>query len=175
MTAIDAAVQSRKLGAEEVTIVYRREQAQMPASLHEQQWSQTNGVTIRTHAVLKSLASEAGQVTGATFADVRDIGGRLQETGDTFALAADTVLKAIGQTLLLADPRMATLARLAGRIVVDDQGRTTMPSVWAGGDCTHGGHDLTVEAVEHGKIAAHSIHSALVGAPAFARVRRTAA
>ncbi len=175
MTAIDAAVQSRKLGAEQVTIVYRREQAQMPASLHEQQWSQTNGVTIRSHAVLKSLQSEAGQVTGATFASVRDIDGRLQETGDSFTLAADTVLKAIGQTLLMADPALATLARLAGRIVVDDQGRTTMPSVWAGGDCTHGGQDLTVEAVEHGKIAAHSIHSALVGAPAFARVRRTAA
>ena len=175
MTAIDAAVQSRKLGAEQVTIVYRRDQAQMPASQHEQQWSQTNGVTIRTHAVLKSLLSDAGQVTGATFASVRDLDGRLQETGDTFTLAADTVLKAIGQTLLLADSRMATFARLAGRIVVDDQGRTTMPSVWAGGDCTHGGQDLTVEAVEHGKIAAHSIHSALVGAPAFARVRRTAA
>ena len=172
MTAIDAAVQSRKLGAEQVTIVYRRDQAQMPASQHEQQWSQTNGVTIRTHAVLKSLESDAGQVTGATFASVRDVDGRLQEFGDTFTLAADTVLKAIGQTLLLADPRMATLARLAGRIVVDDQGRTTMPSVWAGGDCTHGGQDLTVEAVEHGKIAAHSIHSALVGAPAFARIRR---
>ena len=175
MTAIDAAVQSRKLGAEQVTIVYRREQAQMPASLHEQQWSQTNGVTIRTHAVLKSLQSEAGQVTGATFASVRDIDGRLQETGDSFTLAADTVLKAIGQTLLLADPALATMARLVGRIVVDYQGRTTLPNVWAGGDCTHGGQDLTVEAVEHGKIAAHSIHSALVGASAFARVRRAAA
>jgi len=174
MTAIDAAVQSRKLGADEVTIVYRREQVQMPASQHEQQWSQTNGVTIRTHAVLQSLQSEAGEVIGATFARVRDIEGRLQETGDSFTLAADTVLKAIGQTLLLADPRLATLARLGGRIVVDDEGRTTMPSVWAGGDCTHGGQDLTVEAVEHGKIAAHSIHSALVGAPAFARVRRAA-
>ena len=175
MTAIDAAVQSRKLGAEQVTIVYRRDQAQMPASQHEQQWSQTNGVTIRTHAVLQSLQSEAGQVTGATFASVSDKDGRLQATGETFTLAADLVLKAIGQTLLLVDPAMSTLARLAGRIVVDDQGRTTMPNVWAGGDCTHGGQDLTVEAVEHGKIAAHSIHSALVGAPAFDRLRRVAA
>ena len=49
--------------------------------------------------------------------------------------------------------------------------------VWAGGDCTHGGQDLTVEAVEHGKIAAHSIDRALgivrPGAP-FTRVRRAA-
>jgi len=171
MTAIDAAVQSKKLGAEQVTIVYRREQAQMPASKHEQQWSQTNGVTIRTHGVLKSLQSESGNVTAATFASVTDANGKLIETGDTFTLPADMVLKAIGQTLVQADLGAATLRLTQGRIAVDAQGRTSLPLVWAGGDCTHGGKNLTVEAVEHGKIAAEAMHSVLTGAPEFSRKR----
>ncbi len=175
MTAIDAAVQSKKLGAEQVTIVYRREQAQMGASQHEQQWSQTNGVSIRTHGVLKSLQSAGGNVTSATFANVKEADGKLIETGDTFTLPADMVLKAIGQTLVQADLGAATLKLTKGRIAVDAQGRTSLPLVWAGGDCTHGGKDLTVEAVEHGKIAAQAMHSALVGtqmgAPQFARQR----
>jgi glutamate synthase (NADPH/NADH) small chain len=176
MTAVDAAVQSRKLGAEEVTIVYRRDQQRMPASNHEQEWAQLNGVTIRTWGVLDSLESQAGAVTGASFATVRDVDGQLQPTGERWSLAVDTVLKAIGQTLVLADPTLATLKLKSGRIVVDAHGQTSLPNVWAGGDCTYGGKDLTVEAVEHGKIAAHAITRALVaGTPAFKRTRRAAA
>jgi dihydropyrimidine dehydrogenase (NAD+) subunit PreT len=178
MTAIDAAVQSRKLGAHEVTIVYRRDQARMPASKYEQDWAQRNGVTIRTWGVLKGIDVSGGQVEGVTFASVQDVNGRLESTGRHWTLEADTVLKAIGQTLVLADPTLATLALRDGRIVVDEEGRTSLMNVWAGGDCTHGGRDLTVEAVEHGKIAAHSIDRALgflrQGAP-FTRVRRVAA
>ena len=181
MTAVDAAVQSRKLGAEQVTIVYRREQQRMSASAHEQAWAQTNGVTIRTSSVLTSLQTEDGHLTGVTFKTVHD-----DEDGqdgiarppEQWSLAADTLLKAIGQTLLLVDPALARLAMYRGRISVDAEGRTTSPNVWAGGDCTFGGHDLTVEAVEHGKIAAHSIDHAL-GSPnkpvTFTRLRRAAA
>ncbi|HEY4067221.1 MAG TPA: NAD(P)-dependent oxidoreductase [Burkholderiaceae bacterium] len=161
MTAVDAAVQSRKLGAEEVTIVYRRDQPRMPASTHEQEWAQRNGVTIRTWSVLKSLEVSMGHVQGAHFAEVRDVNGRLEVTGKQWELHADTVLKAIGQTLTLADPTLATLALQSGRIAVDAEGRTSLMNVWAGGDCTAGGQDLTVEAVEHGKIAAYSIDRAL--------------
>jgi dihydropyrimidine dehydrogenase (NAD+) subunit PreT len=177
MTAVDAAVQSRKLGAQEVTIVYRRDQPRMPASRHEQDWAQINGVTIRTWSVLKALETSAGHVEGATFAAVHEVGGKLEATGKHWSIDADTVLKAIGQTLVLADPKLATLSLYKGRINVDDEGRTTQPMVWAGGDCTWGGRDLTVEAVEHGKIAAHSIDRALgivrAGAP-FQRIRRAA-
>jgi dihydropyrimidine dehydrogenase (NAD+) subunit PreT len=178
MTAVDAAVQSRKLGAEEVTIVYRRDQQRMPASKHEQDWARLNGVTIRTWSVLKSLDVEGGQVEAATFASVFDAGGKLEATGKLWSIEADTVLKAIGQTLVLADPQMARLALRGGRIVVDEEGQTTLPLVWAGGDCSFGGQDLTVEAVEHGKIAAHSIDRALGivrGGAEFKRVRRAAA
>ena len=178
MTAVDAAVQSRKLGAQEVTIVYRRDQQRMPASKHEQDWAKLNGVTIREWSVLKALDTSAGHVEGATFANVHEVGGKLEATGKHWSLDADTVLKAIGQTLVLADPKLATLALYGGRISVDEEGRTTLPNVWAGGDCTYGGRDLTVEAVEHGRIAAHSIDRALgiarAGAP-FERVRRAAA
>jgi len=178
MTAVDAAVQSRKLGADVVTIVYRRDQAQMPASTYEREWAQLNGVTIRTWSVLKSLEVADSAVVGATFATVRETDGRLLETGETSTTSVDTVFKAIGQTLVLADPTLATLRLRAGRIEVDAEGRTSLPGVWAGGDCTFGGQDLTVEAVEHGKIAAHSIDRALATSPraaSFNRVRRTAA
>ncbi|MEP7300547.1 MAG: NAD(P)-dependent oxidoreductase [Caldimonas sp.] len=178
MTAIDAAVQSRKLGAEEVTIVYRRDLARMPASDYERDWAQRNGVTIRTWSVLKSLDTADGRVEGATFVGVEEVAGKLESTGRHWSIAADTVLKAIGQTLVLADPALATLALRGGRIAVDEEGRTSLARVWAGGDCTFGGQDLTVEAVEHGKIAAHSIDHALgiarTGKP-FTRVRRAAA
>lgn len=161
MTAVDAAVQSRKLGAEEVTIVYRRDQPRMPASAYEQEWAQRNGVTIRTWSVLKALDTSMGHVQGATFAEVHELNGRLEVTGKHWSLDADTVLKAIGQTLVLAEPTAATLALKSGRIAVDAEGRTSLVKVWAGGDCTYGGRDLTVEAVEHGKIAAYSIDRAL--------------
>ena len=178
MTAVDAAVQSKKLGAHEVTIVYRRDQQRMPASKHEQEWAKLNGVTIREWSVPKSLDTSGGKVESISFAEVRDRNGKLEATGRHWSIEADTVLKAIGQTLLVADPMLATLALRGGRIAVDGTGRTSLTNVWAGGDCTWGGQDLTVEAVEHGKIAAHSIDAALgfvrVGKP-FARVRKTIA
>jgi len=173
MTAVDAAVQSRKLGAEEVTIVYRRDQPRMPASTYEQEWALRNGVTIRTWSVLKALDTSVGHVRGATFAEVGDVNGRLEMTGKHWSLDADTVLKAIGQTLVLADPTAATLSLRAGRIAVDAEGRTSLAGVWAGGDCTVGGRDLTVEAVEHGKIAAYSIDRALGFVRHEAASRRT--
>jgi glutamate synthase (NADPH/NADH) small chain len=163
MTAVDAAVQSKKLGADEVTIVYRRDQARMPASNYEQQWAQRHGVTIRTWSVLEAIDSASGHVERVTFAEVADRDGRLEPVGARWTIEADTVLKAIGQTLVVADPTVATLAMQDGRIEVDPNGRTSLPDVWAGGDCTSGGRDLTVEAVEAGKVAAHAIDRSLAG------------
>jgi dihydropyrimidine dehydrogenase (NAD+) subunit PreT len=177
MTAIDAAVQSRRLGAEEVTIVYRRGQAQMPATAHEQAWAQHNGVLIRPWSVARELHAEEGHVTGITFATTREEDGRLVETGETWTAPADLVFKAIGQTL---DESIAGgIALHRGRIQVDAHGRTSRERIWAGGDCTFGGKDLTVEGVEHGKIAAHDIDRELrggavtsVSAPKCAHLRR---
>ena len=156
MTAVDAAVQSRLLGAEQVTMVYRRSPKTMSASNVELNWTQTHNVSIRHWAAPKEMLCEAGELRGVRFAVTAQQGGALVETGEQFSLEADMVLSAIGQTYVAA-PAGATVALQGGRIATDDDGRTSHPRVWAGGDCRVGGRDLTVEAVEHGKRAAVSI------------------
>jgi dihydropyrimidine dehydrogenase (NAD+) subunit PreT len=166
MTAVDAAVQSRLLGAEQVTIVYRRGPQAMPASIVEQRWAQTHGVTIRHWAAPKEVLCEGGELRGMRFAATALEDGRLVETGEQFTLAADMVLKAIGQTYV-AEPAGSAVDLKEGRIATDDDGRSSHPRIWAGGDCRHGGRDLTVEAVEHGKRSAVSIDLALRGVSAM--------
>jgi glutamate synthase (NADPH/NADH) small chain len=163
-TAIDAATQSRRLGAEDVTIVYRRGPDEMSATRDEQDWAQTNGVRIRHWAAPHGLHGAAGQVSAISFMRTRpDEGGRAVPTGEIFTLAADMVLKAVGQVFvpdkLHAD---AGIALEGGRIVVDADRQTSMPGVYAGGDCV-AGIDLTVAAVQDGKLAAEAIHRALCG------------
>ena len=157
MTAVDAAVQSKKLGAEDVTIVYRRGEEAMSASGYEQDWAKRSGVNIKHWAAPKEVLSESGKVRGVRFAYTRSEKGKLVETGETFVMPADMVFKAIGQTYE-ASPAGAAIVLKNGRIVTDGDGRTSHAKVWAGGDCTFGGRDLTVEAVEHGKRAAISAH-----------------
>jgi glutamate synthase (NADPH/NADH) small chain len=165
MTAIDIASQSKRLGAEEVSIVYRRGSDRMGASEYERELAQTDGVTIRFNAMPRRLVTEAGRVTGIEFEYTAEEGGRLRGTGETFALQADMVFKAIGQKFVPAvlDGASTAIALEDGRIRVDAEGRTSLAGVWAGGDCAAGGEDLTVVAVEDGKIAAESIHRALMG------------
>ena len=86
--------------------------------------------------------------------------GSLQGTGEIVSLRADMVFKAVGQTLV-HDDLDASLSLEKGRIVVDADRKTSLGDVWAGGDCVLGGEDLTVTAVEDGKIAAESINAAL--------------
>ena len=165
-TAIDAATQSRLLGAEDVTIVYRRGPAEMSATWKEQEWAQINGVRIRHWAAPRRLFGEDGQVTGVEFTRTRaDETGRALPRGETFTLEADMVLKAVGQ-VFVADPLRQdgalALATEDGRIAVDADRRTSLPRVYAGGDCV-AGLDLTVSAVQDGKIAAEAIHRQLIG------------
>ena len=162
MTAVDAAVQSKKLGAEEVTIVYRRGEEAMSASSYEQDWAKRCGVAIKHWAAPKEVLAEGGQVRGVRFAYTRVDNGKLVETGDSFTMPADMVFKAIGQSYESA-PAGAAIALNGGRIVTAEDRRTSHPKVWAGGDCTFGGRDLTVEAVEHGKLAAISVDKWLRG------------
>ncbi len=158
MTAVDAAVQSKKLGAEQVTIVYRRGAESMSASGHERDWARTNGVTIRHWAAPREVLVDGTKVSGMRFAATALKDGKLVETGETFDLQADTVLKAIGQSFV-AQPLGSLVELQGGRIATNDDGRTSHPRIWAGGDCRVGGRDLTVEAVEHGKRAAIAIHA----------------
>ncbi|KAB0636453.1 dihydropyrimidine dehydrogenase [Burkholderia stagnalis] len=152
-TAVDAAVQSRKLGAASVTMVYRRGVDAMSATWAEREFAQKNGVTLVTHAKPVRLLGRDGQVSGVEFEGA---------AGDRFTLDADMVLKAIGQVLVPAGVARELLTLDGGRIAVDANGQTTLPDVWAGGDCAAtGGVDLTVQAVQDGKVAAASIDAAL--------------
>ncbi|MCY4245684.1 MAG: NAD(P)-dependent oxidoreductase [Gammaproteobacteria bacterium] len=151
MTAIDIAVQTRKLGAEEVTIVYRRGPEDMRASRHEQDFARSNGVHFRCNARPARFIGE-GTVRAAEFT---------VDGGETITLAADMVFTAIGQALGGGIPE--GLSTADGRISVTADRATSIPGVWAGGDCVAGGDNLTVTAVEDGKVAARSIHRFLGG------------
>ncbi len=164
MTAIDAAVQAKLLGAEQVTLAYRRGPEAMSASEVEQRWALTHGVVIRHWLAPQAMVGEGGRVTGITLAGQQLVDGRLVPTGALETLPADQVLKAIGQKLSAGWAADAGLALTGGRIVVDATGHTSLPGVWAGGDCVAGGRDLTVEAVEHGKQAALSIDACITQA-----------
>jgi len=162
MTAIDAGVQSKLLGAETVTIVYRRGREAMSASTWEQELATARGVTIRHWAqpvrVIGTSLENGGAAREVEFEYTRTGSDGLEGTGETFRLAADQVFKAIGQTL---DGAPGGLALEGGKIKVDGQGRTSLAQVWAGGDCATGGDDLTVTAVAQGRDAAESIHQSL--------------
>jgi glutamate synthase (NADPH/NADH) small chain len=166
MTAIDAAVQSKLLGAEEVTICYRRGQEHMNASEFEQDLASANGVTIRHWMQPKRVIAEGGKVSGIELEYTALDGEKLKGTGETLTLAADQVFKAIGQSFVPAalNGSGAAIELEGGRIKVDGEGRTSMAKVWAGGDCVvDGREDLTVSAVAAGRDAAESIHRVLMG------------
>lgn len=163
MTAVDAAVQAKKLGAEEVTIAYRRGPEHMKASLFEQELAKKNGVTIRHWAVPKSFEGQGGRLTAAVFEHAPP---GLNGPAETVAIPVDMVLAAIGQSFG-EEPLGGTVALSGGRILVDAERRTSVEGIWAGGDCVFGGQDLTVAAVEDGKQAALSIDRVLCGAQAL--------
>ena len=160
MTAVDIAVQSKLLGADEVSIVYRRGPAQMGASEHEQELAQTHGINIKHWASPQLIQKEGSRVSGVEFeSTIPQEDGGLNSTDETFIFTADVVFKAIGQRLdnVPLDEQQA-LELQDGRIVVDEERRTSLSGVWAGGDCILDGENLTVSAVQDGKLAAISIN-----------------
>lgn len=161
MTAVDAAVQSKLLGAKVVHMVYRRGREAMGASKEEQDWAQTNGVVLHQWLAPVEILGRDGHVTSVRFADQSLVNGKLQPTGREITFEADMVLKAIGQKLGNPVLEASGLALKDGRIATDAEGATNLQGVWAGGDCRAGGLDLTVEAVEHGKQSAKAIHAYL--------------
>ena len=165
-TAVDIAIQTRRLGAENVTIAYRRGPEQMGATLFEQKLAQLNGVKLIHWARPVRILGEDGQARAIELerTSVGDA-GRLEGTGRNFTLGADQVFKAIGQTLTPAslDGGAEALALAGGKLKVDGERRTSLPRLWAGGDAVQHDQDLTVVAVEDGKRAAASIHAFLMG------------
>ncbi len=155
MTAIDAAVQSRSLGADEVTVCYRGPVEKMKASQYEQEVARNSGVVLRFEMQPVKIIAKDGKVTAVQF--IRN--------GEKVVLECDQVMKAIGQTFVASDIKASSpaIALEGGRIKIDAEGRTSNPKVWAGGDCVAAGDDLTVTAVAQGRDAAMSIHKSLAG------------
>lgn len=162
-TAIDAASQLKMLGAETVTIIYRRGPAQMGATKVEQEWAQTHGVGIRHWLAPRAIEpGPDGRAARFNLVRTRLEGGVLVETEEVVTLFVDLILKAVGQSFLPESLAAAARPGLAGRrIAVDADYRTSLPGVFAGGDCVGVGQDLTVQAVAHGRDAASAIHRAL--------------
>ncbi len=157
MTAVDAAVKSKLLGAEHVTIAYRRGRDAMGASRYEQDLAASHGVRILCNVQPVAVHGN-GAAAEIELEYTASHDGRLTGTGETVRVPADQVLKAIGQTL---DGAPEGLTLDGNKIAVTGAGRTSMTGVWAGGDCAAGGEDLTVTAVAEGRDAAMDIHANL--------------
>ena len=162
MTAIDAATQAKRLGAREVTLVYRRTEAEMPCTKRELDIARLDGCRTVWLAAPAGIRGRDGKVTQLQ-CDLMELGapgpdGRPTPVpnGETLVLEVDMVIKAAGQVPFEMLAAGAGLQHQRGRISVDSQGATNTPGVFAGGDCVNGGKEV-VDAVQAGKDAAVSI------------------
>ncbi|MFO7547102.1 MAG: NAD(P)-dependent oxidoreductase [Trueperaceae bacterium] len=179
-TAIDAATVAKRLGAERVTMVYRRGREQMTAYDFEVAFVQNEGVDIRLLTQPVEVLTEAGRATGLrsvrmALGEPGPDGRRRPEPvpGSEFVLPCDQVIKAIGQEKLVPLFEAFGVETLHGYVRTDAALRTSNPNVFAAGDCIRlTGHALTVTAAQDGKIAAAAI-AAQLGVPAPAPERVT--
>jgi dihydropyrimidine dehydrogenase (NAD+) subunit PreT len=173
-TAIDAATCSKRLGAERVQILYRRTEKEMTAYAFEYDFAKQDGVEFRWLVAPERIIGRDGKVAGLALARVRlgepdEKGRRRPEliAGSTFTIDADFVIKAIGQTRHTGLIEAFGLAHRQGIVSVDPTTyRTSHPKVYAAGDVMFGGGKvdaMVVDAANHGKRAARSIHAALSG------------
>ena len=163
-TAIDAATQAKRLGAERVTILYRRGEAEMPAYAYEYELAKKDGVEFRFYTVPRRIVGD-GRVQGIECTRSAPLsgdgaGGRAGRLADLPAsehvIECDMVLEALGQEAREEFARAAGL-RLDGTKMSADR-----PKVFVGGDCASGGGEV-VEAAAEGKWAALRIHALLTG------------
>ena len=174
-TGIDCATIATRLGADRVTIIYRRTEAEMPAYHFEYEFALTEGVDFAFLTQPVEVVGD-GKVTGLKCIRMDlgepDASGRrssLPVEGSEFVLPCDMVIKAIGQKK--HSPVLQKLAefgiqQVKGYIAVDPEtNRTHHSKIYAGGDCIRSvGEASTVMAVQDGKIAAKGIHAALLNA-----------
>ena len=160
MTAIDAAVQSQLLGAEKVTIIYRRNLDNMSASQKEQNNATSKGVKIIANAIPTSIEKENDiHKLKLSYTEVDNETGQLKELNQTFSIEADQIFCAIGQKF---NNLLDVFQSKKGKIVIDNDCKTSVENVWAGGDCVDKGEDLTVSAVAQGRDAAQAIHKSII-------------
>ncbi len=161
-TAVDAATQSRRAGAQAVTLAYRRGPDAMSAYDFEVALARADGARVLLNAAPKRILGR-GKVEGVEFARTRTARGKLVEERATFTVPCDRVIKAIGQEKDRSLPALFGAATNPdGTIRVDPRTlRTSAPKVFAGGDAVNGGKEV-VNAAADGKRAAWGIHLALV-------------
>ncbi|MBW8687883.1 NAD(P)-dependent oxidoreductase [Chitinophaga rhizophila] len=161
MTAIDAATQARRLGAKEVTLVYRRTQQEMPCTVAEMDIALLDGCKIIWLAAPAEIIGENGKATQLICHSVRleeDNTGRRQPvlTDEKIVLPVDMVIKAAGQMPFEQLIYENQLHHNGGKIAVTGNGVTSINGVFAGGDCVNGGKEV-VDAVQAGKEGAAAI------------------
>src|SRR6266478_2686877 len=168
-TAIDCATIAKRLGASQVTMVYRRTEKEMTAYAHEYDFIKREGVSFCFLTQPVRVHAENGMVNSLECLRMSlgpaDVSGRPSPqpvAGSEFFLPADQVVKAIGQQ----KPSLASRLKLKtekGFIQVNSNFETSLPGIYAGGDCIRArGAASTVRAVQDGKLAGHSIHERLV-------------
>jgi glutamate synthase (NADPH) small chain len=172
-TALDAARTALRVGAERVTLVYRRSRAEMPARAEELRHATEEGVTIRERcAPVAVLGDASGDVVGLEVAGTRCQNGRVVLDASREMLDVDTVVIAVGQrpnpVLQATTPGLVASER--GTVTVDGRQRTSRPLVFAGGDLSRGGATVIL-AMKDGRAAAAALHETLSGAPQTARQR----
>jgi len=161
MTAIDAATQAKRLGAKEVTMLYRRTQEEMPCTQHELDIAMLDGCKIVWLASPKEIKGSDGKVNELVCSIMNlgepDASGRRSpvDTGETFSLAVDMVIKAAGQMPFEDLVNALKIQHSKGKINIKDSA-TNISGVFAGGDCVNGGKEV-VDAVQAGKDGAASI------------------
>jgi glutamate synthase (NADPH/NADH) small chain len=162
-TAIDAAAAALRLGARRATIAYRRTPAEMPAYVHEHDLAMADGVVFEWRVTPVGFEFEDGTLRGVRFQRVRQQaegrGARLVPDGTPeLTLKCDMAIKALGQAPLIDYLKGIEGLRVdGGRIQVHEAtGATTVPGLYAGGDCVNGGSEV-VDAVQAGKVAARAI------------------
>ena len=161
MTAIDAATQAKRLGAKEVTLVYRRTQEEKPCTEVELDIAKLDGCEIIWLAAPKEVKGN-GKVQQLVCSKMKlgapDASGRPapEDTGETFTLDVDMVIKAAGQIPFEKLLEKEDIKHSKGKVLIDQKGATNIQGVFAGGDCVNGGKEV-VDAVQAGKDGAKSI------------------
>ncbi|MCX6277900.1 MAG: NAD(P)-dependent oxidoreductase [Bacteroidetes bacterium] len=162
MTAIDAATQSKRLGAKEVTMIYRRSENEKPCTDSQLDIARLDGCHIIWLAAPKEIIGENGKVKKLVCNKMKlgdiDSSGRLSpvETGETFTLEVDMVIKATGQLPYEELIGKSSIRAREGKIVISENSETNIPGVFAGGDAVNGGKEV-VNAVQDGKNGAKAI------------------
>ncbi len=162
MTAIDAATQAKRLGAKEVTMLYRRTQEEMPCTETELNIAKLDGCKITWLAAPKEVLGAEGKVAALKCEVMKlgepDAGGRRSpvSTGEEFIIDVDMVIKAAGQMPFEQLVNHNQIENKNGKLVVKNNTATNITGVFAGGDCVNGGKEV-VDAVQAGKDGAAAI------------------